>query len=246
MSATDPSSLPSLPLDDRSESLRIPIIVLIVFSSVFVILRLGVSFRNRNFTLLTDHFLWIGHVRIYEGRFEQAPEAYTSKALAIAGACCCYKMAEYGGGKHIWDPIFKDPANLRNYMRYLWIGQLLNLYGMALVKLSICAYIFMLNFSKSFRILIWVSVVVHIGLNFVFPTVILFGECTPYSKHWDIAGTQPGSCWSTTPKVVSGMSRRVMGKSSFAYNTHRLHGRSDQHCDGPHIYHCASSLSPPR
>lgn len=91
-------------------------------------------------------------------------------------------MADYGGGKHIWDPMLKDMNNLRNYMRYLWLGQLLNLYGMALVKLSICAYIFMLNFSKSFRILIWASVVVHIGLNFVFPTVILFGECTPYSK----------------------------------------------------------------
>ncbi|KAH7396828.1 hypothetical protein DE146DRAFT_720315 [Phaeosphaeria sp. MPI-PUGE-AT-0046c] len=186
MATTDQGPPPDLPLNDRSDSLRIPIVVLIAFSSVFVILRLGVSIRNRNFTLLTDHFLWVGHV------------------LAIAGACCCYKMAEYGGGRHIWDPIFKNPANLENYMRYLWIGQLLNLYGMALVKLSICAYIFMLNFSKSFRILIWTSVVVHIGLNFVFPTVILFGECTPYTKHWDILGTQPGSCWSTKPKVISG------------------------------------------
>jgi hypothetical protein len=113
-------------------------------------------------------------------------------------------MADYGGGKHIWDPVFKDPANLREYLRFLWFGQLLNLYGMALVKLSICAYIFMLNFSKGFRALIWASVVVHIGLNFVFPTIILFGECTPYTKHWDALGTQPGSCWSTKPKVISG------------------------------------------
>ncbi|KAH4131240.1 hypothetical protein HBI81_005840 [Parastagonospora nodorum] len=181
-----PGTPPNLPLDSRSNALKIPIIVLVTFSSIFVLFRLGVSFRNRNFFLLTDHLLWTGHV------------------LAIAGAACCYVMADYGGGKHIWDPVFKDPANLREYLRFLWFGQLLNLYGMALVKLSICAYIFMLNFSKGFRALILASVVVHIGLNFVFPTVILFGECTPYSKHWDALGTQPGSCWSTKPKVISG------------------------------------------
>lgn len=97
------------------------------------------------------------------------------------------------------------PANLEKYMKYLWYGQLFNLYGMALIKLSVCAYIFMLDFSKAFRIVIWMSVVIHLGLNFVFPSIILFGECTPISKHWDILGTQPGSCWSTKPKVISGI-----------------------------------------
>jgi hypothetical protein len=203
MASTGPPQ--NLPLDDRSDSLKIPIIVLIVLSSIFVILRLGVSFRNRNFTLLTDHFLWTGHVSTIHKSAKSKTRTDPKQALAIAGAICCYIMAKYGGGRHIWDPVLQNPANLEKYMRYLWTGQLLNLYGMALVKLSICAYIFMLNFSKSFRILIWVSVVVHVGLNFIFPTIILFGECTPYTKHWDITGTQPGSCWSTKPKVISGM-----------------------------------------
>jgi hypothetical protein len=131
-------------------------------------------------------------------------------------------MAEVGGGRHIYDPIFKEPGNLEKYMRYLWLGQLLNLYGMALVKLSICAYIFMLNFSKSFRALIWVSVVVHISLNFIFPSVILFGECTPYTKHWDVTGTQPGSCWSTKPKVISGMMERT--PLEFDYTNYKFLG----------------------
>jgi hypothetical protein len=119
-------------------------------------------------------------------------------------------MANVGGGRHMWDPIFKDPGNLEKYLRYLWIGQLLNLYGMALVKLSICTYILMLKFSKTFRVIIWISLVVHIGLNFVFPTVILFGECTPFTKHWDATGTQPGSCWSARPKVISGMNNTAV------------------------------------
>lgn len=126
--------------------------------------------------------------------------------FAVVGAAFCYKMAEVGGGRHVWDPIM-TPANLEKYMKYLWVGQLLNLYGMALIKLSVCAYIFMLDFSKAFRIVIWMSVVIHLGLNFVFPSIILFGECTPISKHWDILGTQPGSCWSTKPKVISGTMR---------------------------------------
>jgi hypothetical protein len=200
-----PGSTQNLPLDDRSAALKIPIIVLICFSSIFVLLRLGVSFKNRNFFLLTDHFLWTGHVGWPHGICSSPiPDSDKMQVIAIAGAACCYRMADYGGGKHIYDPVFKNPANLEKYLRFLWLGQILNLYGMALVKLSICAYIFMLNFSKSFRALIWVSVVIHIGLNFIFPTIILFGECTPYTKHWDVTGTQPGHCWSTKPKVISG------------------------------------------
>jgi hypothetical protein len=125
-----------------------------------------------------------------------------NQVLAIAGAVFCYKGAEVGLGRHVWDPILAHPGNMEKFLRYLWLGQLLNLYGMALVKLSICAYILMLNFSKPFRILIWVSIVVQVGFLFVFPTVVLFGECTPYTLHWNT--NQPGSCWSTKPKVISG------------------------------------------
>ncbi|EUC43564.1 hypothetical protein COCMIDRAFT_38501 [Bipolaris oryzae ATCC 44560] len=182
-----PTTPEGLPLDDRSNAIKIPLIVLIIFSSVFVAIRLGINWRNRNFFLLTDHLLWTGHV------------------VAIAGGACCYKMAEYGGGKHVWDP-FMTPPRLEKQLYYVWLSQILNLYGMALVKLSVCAYIFMLDFSKTFRVMIWISIVVHVGVNFVFPTVILFGECTPYSKHWDVAGTKPGSCWGPEPRVISGYS----------------------------------------
>ncbi|KAF3006815.1 hypothetical protein E8E13_010509 [Curvularia kusanoi] len=170
-----------LPLDDRSKDLKIPIIALIVFSSIFVILRLYVSFRNRNFNQLTDHLLWTGHI------------------LAVAGAICSYKTNDVGGGRHVWDPIL-TPSNLEKYLRYLWWGQLLNLYGMALIKLSICAYILMLDFSKAYRIVIWLSVVVHIGINFVFPSVILLGECQPISKHWNTA--EPGYSGAATNIVT--------------------------------------------
>jgi hypothetical protein len=130
---------------------------------------------------------------------------------------------------------------MEKYLKYLWIGQLLNLYGMALVKLSICTYILMLNFSKSFRILIWISIVVHISLNFVFPSIILFGECTPYNKHWKV--TQPGSCWSTKPKVISGMKEFTSSKDKHTYNiSSRVYGRCNQYCDGSDLHHLTIGL----
>ena len=57
------------PLDDRSDALKIPVVTLIAFSSIFVLLRLAVSARKRNFFLLTDHLLWTGHVRIAHNPF---------------------------------------------------------------------------------------------------------------------------------------------------------------------------------
>ncbi|KAJ4989764.1 integral membrane protein [Stagonosporopsis vannaccii] len=183
MAAAGPAD--GLPLEDRSNDLKIPIITLIIFSSIFVILRLYISCKNRNFFQLTDHFLWTGHV------------------LAVVGAIFAYKTAEVGGGRHVWDPI-QTPENLEQYLRWLWFGQLFNLYGMALIKLSICAYILMLDFSRAYRVIIWLSVVIHVGINFVFPSIILLGECQPISKHWNLAG--PGSCWGDKPRVISGYS----------------------------------------
>ncbi|KAF2448078.1 hypothetical protein P171DRAFT_452095 [Karstenula rhodostoma CBS 690.94] len=63
-----------------------------------------------------------------------------------------------------------SPADLEKYLKWLSFGQLLNLYGMALIKLSICPYILKLDFTRLYRIIIWLS-------------------------HWDIAATQSGSCW---------------------------------------------------
>lgn len=103
----------------------------------------------------------------------------------------------------MWDPSM-TPVHLENYLKYLWFGQLFNLYGMALIKLSICAYILMLDFSNVYRAIIWLSVIVHLAMNFVFPSVILLGECRPISKHWDGAGAQLDTCWSSQPRVISG------------------------------------------
>ncbi|KAF2006844.1 hypothetical protein P154DRAFT_480599 [Amniculicola lignicola CBS 123094] len=174
---------PNLPLDDRSKEILIAIPILAAVSSIFIVFRLAVSFRNRRFYLLTDYLLVLG------------------AALEIVAVVYVYQTALHGQGKHVWDPSM-TPANLSAYFKELWFAQLFNIYAMAAVKGSIAAYLLMLDFSKTFRIMVWISLFIHITTNFIYPSVILFGECAPIAKHWN--PMLPGYCWRDTPRVVSG------------------------------------------
>lgn len=109
--------------------------------------------------------------------------------------------ALHGAGKHVWDPTVTE-HNTRMYLKYLWFGQYFNLSAMAACKFSICAFMLQLDFSKTYRRLIWLSVVVHTGGNIVYPYLILFAECGPIAKHWE--PTLTGYCWPALPRVVSG------------------------------------------
>lgn len=119
----------------------------------------------------------------------------------MVGASFGQRSAWVGAGKHVWDPsVTKE--DLENYLRFLWFGQYFNLTSMAALKFSICAFMLQLDFSKTFRTLIWISVVAHAGFNVIYPYVIMFGECDPIAKHWD--PKLPGYCWSAKPRVISG------------------------------------------
>lgn len=109
--------------------------------------------------------------------------------------------AWFGAGKHAWDPSVTTD-DLRKYLQFIWFGQLFNLSAIAALKFSICAFMLQLNFSKTFRMFIWLTIVVHCGLNVTYPYIILFGECNPVAKHWN--PTLPGYCWSAKPRMVSG------------------------------------------
>lgn len=54
-----------------------------------------------------------------------------------------------------WEPDREDKQIYQNHLTFA--DQLLNVYGMWIVKLSICAYLLALNFSKAYRWVIWVS-----------------------------------------------------------------------------------------
>jgi hypothetical protein len=63
-----------------------------------------------------------------------------------------------GAGRLLRDPFWQpDAVDKMVYQNHLtFVSQLLNVYGMWIVKLSICAYLLALNFSRTYRWVIWV------------------------------------------------------------------------------------------
>lgn len=103
----------------------------------------------------------------------------------------------------------------------VFAAQLLNVYGMWVVKLSICTYLLALNFSKAYRRVIWVSpqkpthpnldrtttdhldgaqgTVAFVTIfNFVLPAMQHFWLCRPLASRWDTRITNK-QCW---PQMV--------------------------------------------
>jgi hypothetical protein len=62
-------------------------------------------------------------------------------------------------GRLLSDPFWQpDAVEKMVYQNHLtFIAQLLNVYGMWVIKMSICAYLLALNFSKEYRWVVWVS-----------------------------------------------------------------------------------------
>lgn len=92
-------------------------------------------------------------------------------------------------------------------MKYLWFAQYFNLTAMAALKFSICAFMLQLDFSRTYRRMIWASVIIHLSFNVIYPYIVLFGECDPIAKHWE--PMLPGFCWPSKPRVVSGEKMRL-------------------------------------
>ena len=100
------------------------------------------------------------------------------------------------------DPYWLVPGHTSNQLHLIFITQTLNVYAMFLVKLSICAYLMALDFARSYRILIWFSVVVVVLCNFVMMLILHFAYCRPYWSRWDT--TVEGSCWPLAVSEASG------------------------------------------
>jgi hypothetical protein len=64
-----------------------------------------------------------------------------------------------GAGRLLSDPFWQpDTVEKMVYQnRLVFAAQLLNVYAMWIVKLSICTYLLALNFSRGYRWVIWVS-----------------------------------------------------------------------------------------
>src|SRR5687767_6254128 len=102
-----------------------------------------------------------------------------------AAIACSITAAHWGRGRLLRDPYWTVDRKIRlNHITYA--GQLLNVYGMYIVKLSICAYLLALNFSRNYRWVIWGTVAFVTIFNLILPATQHFGLCRPLESRWDI------------------------------------------------------------
>jgi hypothetical protein len=101
-------------------------------------------------------------------------------------------VVDAGLGRHIMDPSVLP--TLTRYSYYLWIAQIINLIAVAVLKWSICAWLLVLNFSKLYQAIVWLSILMVTALGFLAPVLTLFG-CSPLKANWDYS-YQPRKCWA--------------------------------------------------
>ena len=88
---------------------------------------------------------------------------------------------------------------------YEYIAKVTNVFAMFLLKTSIALYLFALDFSPLYRIIIHISLALVFTFNLVVPFVILFGSCTPIALNWN--RKLHGHCWPTAVNLFSGYSQ---------------------------------------
>mgnify|MGYP004510469141 CR=1 FL=1 len=91
-----------------------------------------------------------------------------------------------------------DPSVLPNILQYsyfLWIDQILNIIAVAFLKWSICAWLLVLDFSTTYQIIVWLSILMVTALNFLAPVLTFLG-CVPLEKNWNLMYKGPFRCWA--------------------------------------------------
>ena len=115
-------------------------------------------------------------------------------AISVAIAC-----GFAGAGRLLHDPFWTlDKMIYQNHITFA--SQLLNVYGMWVVKMSICEYLLALDFSKRYRWVIWGTFVFVTVFNFILPVIQHFGLCRPLASRWDTR-IKDKQCWSQTVRI---------------------------------------------
>ncbi|KAF2997148.1 hypothetical protein E8E13_005225 [Curvularia kusanoi] len=111
-----------------------------------------------------------------------------------------FKTTGFAQGRHIEDPSIKKPEDILGYSYYVWIGQIINLMGVAVLKWSICAYLLALKFSKVYTFVVWASIVMVAVFNCILPCMGLL-SCVPFEANWN--RSVKGYCWYKGPEVLT-------------------------------------------
>jgi len=140
------------------------------------------------------------------------------QALNITATSLNQVVVNNGLGRHIMDPtVF---PNLRTYSYHLWITQIVSefatsrsrlsianawfpdIIAVAFLKWSICAWLLVLNFSRLYQVIVWLSILMVTAFNFLAPVLTLFG-CTPLERNWNFGFTGESHCWAKGTLALS-------------------------------------------
>lgn len=118
--------------------------------------------------------------------------SHRSQILNITTAGLRFKTTKHALGRHINDPSISFPDDITKYSYALYLGQVINLIAVTILKYSICAYLLALKFSTVYTIIVWASIVMVTVFNLLIP---MFGNfsCTPFEANWNRA--VKGKCW---------------------------------------------------
>ena len=197
------SSPTELSWPNRGNDLIITASIMAIFCTLIAGWRLAVQFRNSLWLSVSDWLMLAGVVRPSHPLTPPAPSLSPGRPnnVKILNFLSCVPFAvlsaNSGQGRLMQDPWWLEPGRTSNELRYIFITQCLNVYAMFLVKASICAYLMTLGFGRSYRVFIWVSVVIVVSCNFIMMLVLHFASCRPLYSRWD--ASVDGKCW---PKVA--------------------------------------------
>jgi hypothetical protein len=144
------------------------------------------------------------------------------------------------------DPSIRKPYDILNYAYYLWIGQILNITAVAVLKYSICAYLLALKFSRVYLTVVWASILMVTTFNLLLPIMGCFCR-TPFEANWN--KSVEGKCFmkTGTPLTYSQVSPLILLHAQNADKETRssqLHHGRDICCRTYHIpvYHSITQM----
>lgn len=117
-------------------------------------------------------------------------DLYNTQCLNVAASGIRIKSIIHGQGRHIADPSISKPHDVLQYSYYLFVGQVINLIAVAILKLSICSYLLALPFGLAYKIVIYLSIAMLAVFNLTLP--LLSNFCAkPFEANWNksIKGT---------------------------------------------------------
>jgi hypothetical protein len=193
--AVDYESLPT-----KSTELLAVGIVMFLLSSVFTIWRLIVRYQASRMGP-SDWLMIVGAVRPHlVGGTDTGHADKIRQTLCNSGIAVAIFSSFHGAGRLLRDPFWeKDTENKMRYQNQLsFASQMLNIYGIFVVKLSICAYLLILDFSRCYKRVVWGTIVFITVFNFILPVILHFGSCRDFASGWDVRVVDK-QCW---PQIV--------------------------------------------